>query len=329
MSPTLPTVKPMYSGFVTRDYIIRKGHWAEPFCRVWSCRFEWRSFEPQRGVYVYDVLDRFIQGSYDRGMDAMRARFYCGIYAPDWFKALAGGPIALSNPFDKLPPVPVGLWYEPEPQRAYRDACAALRDRYDGEPMLAEVIAGLTGLHYPEPFIRGMSSRANREVLRAAGYTWEKDKAAQKAMVNAHRQLRQTRCGLQFNVPQNPEARDWRGDLDPAFATEFALYARSRLGRRAVYENTSLDEPSHVASDQAAFYNTFAELHKTKGANIALQTERVTGTPEIPRRFGDPDKAFTYAVGLGVAAIETQYDGAVITPQVLEKFTPMLKANAA
>ena len=124
---------------------------------------------------------------------------------------------------------------------AYADLQRRLADRYDANPVLAEVVISRCTTFYAEPFVRQTSSATNRRTFLKAGYTPAKDKACHRAEVNAHRVWQQTRAGYAFNPAQLVKRN--RQVVDDRFTVAMMRYCGKRLGDRCIVENNSIRSP--------------------------------------------------------------------------------------
>jgi hypothetical protein len=141
------------------------------------------------------------------------------------------------------------------------------------------------------------TTRAN---LRAAGYTRELDVAAWDAMLGAHTAYRRTRTGIAFNPYQYVKA-DGSAGVDVAQSLAFMDRARAVLGRLAVLQNNSLDDPASNTATETALYSGIA----ARGGPISFQTvaaSRMTSSAQVANLCA-------YAVSLGASSLEFSPSG--------------------
>lgn len=132
-----------------------------------------------------------------------KLRIFAGTRAPAPVKAIGGTPVSIFDPVDGKTGT-VGRWWLPDYQAAYADLIAKVAARWNDDTRLVDVpVAGCSTV-YAEPCIHQLADDPTREALYAAGLTLEKDVAAQKLSIEAHKPLTSIATSFAFNPLQWP-----------------------------------------------------------------------------------------------------------------------------
>jgi hypothetical protein len=230
---------------------------------------------------------------------ALRAilRVWAGVNAPDWVKAIDGGPVVTYSGDRAHRPMPLPhFWSLP-----YEQAWRALQDRlaahYDQEPLIAQVAntACTSDDDEPNALARFNDRRQGVSSIRAlheAGFT---DAAFSRCMTDALRDYEAWHA-TPVNFTLGPVFRiDGLGDFqlpprDAAFTDRLVATIRSTLGPRAVLANHNLNYPLNERVGEV--YEAIREA----GGQIEFQTHSPRGLD-----WGNTVKE---AVCLGAHALE-------------------------
>ncbi len=273
-----PGVKPLIRGLVDRG--------ASPPAAdldATSVNVPWSALEPTpAGLAPDNPIDQAIAAS--GGCTPLRIRVLAGVNTPAWVLAQTGS-IAVTNPYDSTPGIAGPFWTE-EYGELYDSLEAALAEKYDGDPDIAEFVVSRCALFYPEPFLLGTSVPSNRTTLLAAQYTTAADQACQQEEIDtASKDWTYTRIGVSFNPYQVLPATG-PPSVDEAYTEQMMAYCRYTLGPRCVLENDSIRDPiSGLPSTYAQMYSAMTgasgpiyltvnklDVNVTLGAPIAFQT---------------------------------------------------------
>jgi hypothetical protein len=201
----------------------------------------WSQIEPQPGVYDFSRIDRAL----DRIADYNRAhpqrpitaklRVDSGVFAPDWMKAMDGGPITIN---DKRGAQTVGHFWTPSYQAAWRRLQAALAARYDGNLLVQEVAVTSCGTIDDESFNLPMDG-ASIAALHAAGYSDRAFAACLMGAIQDYTSWRRTPIDYTFNLFRATDSGQMRPDA--GFAIKVMRAWRQTMGARGVIGQHSLE----------------------------------------------------------------------------------------
>jgi hypothetical protein len=255
----------------------------------------WSQLEPAPNSFSTAAIDEFLGQvrAYNRRFPnaqlKVRLRIFGGASAPGWVKQLDGSPI---NVYHRDRGITVGHFWTDAYMRAWAGLQQALANKYDSEPLIAEVTNSACSTGTDEPFIlpRDATSLAN---LHAAGFN---DAGYERCLSNsyaAYAPWRSTRIEFPFN-PFHPTDAQARQD-DVGVTIRIMQAWRAELGARAVIGNHALERPLEQRLEPI-----YDELQKL-GPVIELQTASW-------KKGGDPSSAIDYAASIGATAVEL-WDG--------------------
>lgn len=224
----------------------------------------------------------------------VKLRVYAGNAAPDWAKAIDGGPVTLfRNPAGcQSPPCPitVGKYWTPDFIAAWRAFQARLAARYDAEPIIRQVAVTSCAPQTDEPFVPSVDTDARANLTRA-GYSDAAEEACLRGAFDDYAAWATTAVDYPFNV-----FGKLGGGNDPAVSIAIMDQCRAALGERCVLANHALSAPLRTVD--AAIYHEI----ETLGPPINFQTES-------PQAMGCLWIAtVAQGVALGAAAIEVWPD---------------------
>jgi len=214
-----------------------------------------------------------------------------GADAPSWAKSLDDPPLQLTMPQNGAA-YTMARWWEPRYIKACDDFTQLLARHYDRSPAVGQVTVSCAGTYYTEPMQRATAYRPNSEALSAAGYTEEKDLAAEKAAIDTNSAAwHVTRSELALN-PFQTLTDNGHAKLDVSATFQILAYAKHKLGKRFIAANNGLrqdyiDLPA--GAPYKTLYNRLAAEAKA-GAVVAFQTATL-------HRVGDLCKALAFAAG--------------------------------
>jgi hypothetical protein len=149
----------------------------------------WNTLQPTAtGPLATTVIDRAVAAvrywnvANPSNPRALRLRIESGVYAPNWVKAMSGGPVTVKSPSSSTGTV--ARWWTAPVEAAYTAFVAKLAAYVDPIPEIREVTVGATMEFFGEIFIR--FAPQNAAALTAAGYTQAADIAAMEASFRAH-----------------------------------------------------------------------------------------------------------------------------------------------
>lgn len=213
----------------------------------------WSDAEPAQGQFTTAPVDLLLDEAESRGQQ-VRIRPMLGKDAPQWAKEIGDGPLAFSvteGGTTQSGTIP-DLW-EPEYQAA-AEAFLGWLAAYDSEPRVALVFASAGMTWYAEPFIRSFGN--NRDVLVAAGYTDEADRALQSWQLQIMTAWTRTPVGLAYNPWQYlDDAGTFRSSI-PVMAEVMDEHL-ALFGERTVLQNNSIEE-GDIASPRP-MYQAFVD----------------------------------------------------------------------
>ena len=114
-----------------------------PPCSVAYFRILWKTFEPRRGEYNYDIIEEILRGAKARGQTVMFRLLPHSTReeddVPDWLKKIIDCPARPAGKRVKASPS------DPLYLKLLGEAAARLGERFDGDPALDTVDISLTG----------------------------------------------------------------------------------------------------------------------------------------------------------------------------------------
>ena len=297
---TSTTAMPLVKGLMTRG-------WFDG--RPWNVEVRWSDLQPVPGGPL--VHPNAIDAALARGAP-FRVRLFCGRYAPAWAKELAGGPVPYVEPVSGAVTT-MPRWWTWYYMQAHKDLITKLAAAYDGKIPLIFVSGGMS--YYAEPMLRGLADVRNRQALKAAGFTAERDTTKALASIDQHKVFTRTRIGMALNPYQSLRS-DGTWFHDPSFTEEVMGRLRSNFGERAVLQNNSIRTPTLAGP--------YADLY----ADLRAHAEPLSFQTGSMKRVGDLRATVEWAIGQGAHAVELPFGYRdVLTATQLADFDARLKAN--
>jgi hypothetical protein len=194
----------------------------------------------------------------------VKLRVYHGSSAPDWAKALDGGPVAIQRNPQGCPapdggvgscPMTVGKFWTSDYIAAWRAFQNQLAARYDGEPLIRQVAVTSCASQTDEPFVPTVET-ASRQALSDAGYTDAAQMACLSGAVDDYAAWKYTLIDFTFNSFGSEQAPDAgpriTQDAGAGFTVGVMGACRTALGSRCVLDNHALTNPLRTA-DQSVY----------------------------------------------------------------------------
>jgi hypothetical protein len=237
----------------------------------------WSALQPlQTGALDFNTVDsalamvRTYNAANPSAPLGVKLRVYGGTNAPDWAKAINGGPIGIvRNPAGCAKPpcnLTIGLYWTPEYIAAWRAFQVLLAARYDSEPLIRQVAVTSCASQTDEPFVptNDTGSRAN---LIDAGLTDTAQQACLSGAIGDYAAWTNTLIDYTFNV----YVKVGGGGTVPSFTTTVMDLCRTTLGSRCVLDNHALSDPPN--SSDALVYSNMQDA----GGPINFQTQSPVG----------------------------------------------------
>jgi hypothetical protein len=294
-APSEP-LKPVLQGLLDRDGEPSSGYLGGAV-RGWVVKAYWKDLQPSPGgpLAANNPIDQAVAAA--RKLNAsnpslhlgLKLRVYAGIYAPDWAKGLAGGPVNVVDPQDQEQGT-IGRFWTDEFGRAYDDLEQKLAERYDDAAEVREVVVSRCTTFFAEPFIRDKGDKGSIANMLGAGFSFAADQTCHRQQIDAHGVWRHTHSDVDFSPYQNIERTGARS-VDEAFTESMMAYCRTALGARCGLENNSIRSP--VQPSYAAMYDHI----KLLGPPISFQTAN-------PNKIGDLHATLDWAVSVGANSVE-------------------------
>jgi hypothetical protein len=250
----------------------------------------WNTLQPTAGgPLATTVIDRAVAAV--RAWDAanptnprgLRLRIESGVYAPDWVKAMSGGPVTVRSASGSAGTV--ARWWTAPVEAAYTAFVAKLAAYVDPIPEIREVTVGATMEFFGEIFIRFTSQ--NAAALTRAGYTQTADIAAMESSFRAHVAFQHTTTQIDVNAYQQ-----LKGGASLTITQQLMTYALSIGLVHVQFANASL-----TSAGNTPLY-VLMQSYGPKGSNQASITFQTM--PKIPSVSQVINRALTY----GATSIE-------------------------
>jgi hypothetical protein len=266
----------------------------------------WNTLQPTAGgPLVTTVIDRAVasvrawNAANPTNPRALRLRIESGVYAPDWVKAMSGGPVTVRSPYGSTGTV--ARWWTTPVEDAYTAFVAQLAAYVDPIPEIREVTVGATMEFFGEIFIRFPSQ--NAAALTAAGYTQAADIAAMESSFRAHVAFQHTTTQIDVNGYQQ-----LAGGGSLTITQQLMTYALSIGLAHVQFANASLT----IAGNTPLY--ALMQSYGPKGSNQASVTFQTM--PTIPSVTQVIDRALAY----GATSVELPSNpGSASTLAPLEK----------
>lgn len=273
----------------------------------------WTELEPRAGEFNFQPIDQALQNiaRYNAKYEAhpLRAilRVETGQMAPDWVKAMNGGPVSILRRSNKSP-ITVPLFWTVEYRKAWRELQDRLATHYDANALVAQISNTSCAHESDEPYVNPVDSTSIIALFHA-GYTNRKYRECLMASIHDYDAWRMTRVDFTQNPFENIVVDTGGGvpigktaQLDLNFTISVIKTFRSALGEeRAIIGNHDITAPLHAAN--VGLYKAL----QTFGKRIEFQT----GAPGVPRpdgtstgEFSDWNGTIKLGADVGATAIE-------------------------
>ncbi|MBV9411865.1 MAG: hypothetical protein JO148_09725 [Acidimicrobiia bacterium] len=296
VAPSTPNVtapsgplKPVLQGLLDRDGQPPAGY-IPSAVNGWVVKANWKDLQPTAGgpIAANNVIDQAIAAAHKLGV-GLKLRVYTGINAPDWAKALDGGPVTVVDPQDKQQGT-IGRFWTEDFGQAYANLEQKLAAKYDAVPEMREVVISRCTTFFAEPFIRDKGDKGSIANMLGAGFSFAADQTCHREEIDAHKVWLQTHSDVDFSPYQNIEKKGVKS-VDEGFTESMMDYCRTNLGARCVLENNSIRTP--VQANYAAMYDRIKAL----GPPISFQTAN-------PNKIGDLLATLQWAAQEGANSVE-------------------------
>lgn len=224
---------------------------------------KWSQLQPEPGVLNTAVIDQGLNAvrAYNRAHPATplvaKLRVFSGPSAPQWVKALGGGPLMVM--LHKQPAQIAPFW-----TTGYRGAWVKLQQmlaaRYDADPLVGEVAASSCATATAEPFI--FTDEPGN--ARSAGFSDSAFKGCLLGVAEDYAAWRDTPVDYTFGVFHDTDGG--RPVHDPEFTVQAMRTWRARMGARGVLATHGLRAP--LPPGLEPLYDAMREL----GPPIEFQT---------------------------------------------------------
>ena len=266
----------------------------------------WNTLQPTAtGPLATTVIDRAVAAvrywnvANPSNPRALRLRIESGVYAPNWVKAMSGGPVTVKSLSGSTGTV--ARWWTVPVEAAYTALVAKLAAYVDPIPEIREVTVGATMEFFGEIFIR--FAPQNAAALTAAGNTQAADIAAMEASFRAHLAFQHTTTQIDVNGYQELD-----GGNSLAITQQLMTYALSIGLAHVQFANASLTTAGNTPL--YALMQSYGPKG-SKQASVTFQT-----MPTVPSVTQVVNRAVTY----GATSIELPSNpGTASTLAPLEK----------
>lgn len=209
-----------------------------------AAEMNWSTAQPTREHNDNGVIDPASLIDLDlclsMGYEAVKLRIFVGNRAPDWAKALGGGPMAWVD--DNQPDgYTVPVWWSMEYLDAYRLFVEALADQLKIRPEVFDVTISGPSTAYTEPLLRQTQFPPNRPVALAAGFQESKDVESIRWCIDIHHEF-MSPLGIVSSLAVNPYQTFTSTGTTSRIDTTLDLleYQFAVMGKYAVWANYSL-----------------------------------------------------------------------------------------
>lgn len=295
------------------------------YIKGFVCNVYWSDLQPdgQDQDFQSDAIDVAIQQAADLGVQ-LKVRLFFGEQAPDWAKAIAGGPMTLEVP--NVTPVETftcGKWWDPGFIGAVQSCLTQFFETYNPYVYpfgpLREMTIGEAMTRFVEPCIRQTAAENNRQTYEDNGYTLEFDLDAHHQYIAMHTEFDGV-SAMAFNPFQVGTTHQ----NVPSISIALMEYVRDTLGLYGGLGNNS----DRVATDWPT--NNVAQIYSaitSHGVPSYIQTA-------APARVGNVYETCLKAISYGCAMVElpsgyTQDGDLGLTPTQFDTVNAGLAANAA
>ena len=191
----------------------------------------------------------------------VKLRIFAGNQAPEWAKAIAGGPLTMQRNPQGCPsgncPITIGKVWNPQYIAAWRAFQGLAAAHYDPLPLIRSVAVTSCTMQTDEPFVMPVGQPA------PAGYTDAAGRACLRGAVDDYTAWRRTPIDLTVNVFSQIQA----GGIDMKFSVAVMDACRAKLGRRCELGNHALTADMRPANAK------IVAAIAARGGPIHYQTE--------------------------------------------------------
>jgi hypothetical protein len=247
----------------------------------------WAEMQPERGGALMTArLNQALKEvrQYNAANPAaplgVKLRIFAGNQAPEWAKAIAGGPLTIQRNPQGCPsgdcPITIGMVWNPQYIAAWRAFQGLVAAHYDPLPLIRSVAVTSCTMQTDEPFVMPVGQPV------PTGYTDAAGRACLRGAVDDYAAWRRTPIDLTVNVFSQIQA----GGIDMNFSVSVMNACRAKLGRRC-----ELGNHAFAANMRPANMKIVAAI-AAKGGLIHYQTEGpkapgfdLTATVQAARRY--------------------------------------------
>jgi hypothetical protein len=280
--------------------------------------FSWEQLEPKPGIMEFAPIDAVLASvrAYNKKNPQkplrLGLRVWPGPNAPGWAKSLGGDPVTVYH-LDM--PITVGRFWGKPYRDAWRRFMNRLGDKYDSEPLIAQVTNSSGSTITDEPFIVAGDPKSVQNLNRA-GFSDAMFRDVRSSSPDDYASWKTTIVECAINPYRNMNSGHPKPDVD--LTLMLVRDWRQKMGARGLLGNHSLNYPPQT--NLVEVYNLIRQL----GQPIEFQTHSPRGL--------DWDGTIQYAISLGATAVElwpgTQYGGFTKLPvETLKQWSEKLKAN--
>jgi hypothetical protein len=198
----------------------------------------WAEMQPQRGGALTTArLDQALKevrqynAAHPTAPLGVKLRIFAGNQAPEWAKAIAGGPLTIQRNPQGCPsgncPITVGKVWHPQYIAAWRAFQGMAAAHYDPLPLIRSVAITSCTMQTDEPFVMPVGQPV------PMGYTDAAGRACLRGAVDDYAAWRHTPIDLTVNVFSQIQA----GGIDMNFSVSVMDACRAKLGRRCELGN--------------------------------------------------------------------------------------------
>jgi hypothetical protein len=222
--------------------------------------------------------------------EGLKVRIVVGIHSPTWALNLGGQCFQVTDPNSGASGCCPRFWTTAFGS-AYHQFEAMLAAKYDGNPVIGEVVMAKNTTVYNESLIRQTQSQPTVAALMAAGYTTIVDEQQQlQDIASMGTYWKHTHVGFAFNPYQTASPNT----EDEAFTQQMITQGRATLGAQLILENNSLRQGYLAGSGN---YQTMYTFMVQIGGPIAFQTSTLG-------RAGSLSAVLNGAIGLAAGSVE-------------------------
>jgi len=308
---TAPSVKPPIRGLLDRNTLAQANPPWQTVVNGYVLRVNWADLQTSAGgdIAANNAIDQAIaqlrtlnaQNRTSAPHVFLKLRVLAGDSAPDWAKAIDGGPVSVQATSSSNY-VTIGKFWTPDFGAAYQDLMTKLAAKYDGVPEVRDIVVSRCTLSTAEPFQRMSGDATTRANLISAGFNTTDDHTCHQQETDVHNAVwTHTTSSTAFNPYQQINSPTSK-QVDENWTEQMIDYCRAAMSSRCVLENNSIQDPNQPP--QNSNYQLMYAKIQGKGAPIAYQTS------SPGNGLGSLCETIGWAVSQGAGAVElpTGYD---------------------